>query len=505
MNGNSTLHRMKFGLLLVVTATSIHLSAIPGHGQNDFSLENLKPAHPRINWPIDDSMVVSIPGSRPHVLDSATDLGRMEGATKLGPLFLVLKSSPEQEHALHTLLDQQQDKGTPNYHKWLTPDEFGAAFGVDESDLRQINDWLTNQGFTVTDVAPGRRSVTFSATVAQVEATFHAELHNFMVRGERHFSNSEDISIPTALSSVVAGVAPLDDFKPRHVRTPLPGAQIPSNGKLLEPDFTSGGTHYLTPGDFAIIYNTQALLQGETGGQGAIDGNNQTIAIFGESGAIQPNDPNIQKFRQLFLPSYNANNTNVINPSGCSAPSGSGADEEAYLDVEWAGAVAPRATIAYVPRGHARCSPSLHFLPYLGWPRVLQLSSVSHSAVFPLCPRRQQRTSHVAAKWIAGIDFGPVGIGIARPIRRSKSRPPTKTTPVAGRLPTPNTFAVSRAISRSSGSWSGCRSISTAGKVKNCRRRGSRTGWPRPPRCRSSISMSGLRRPRPSSTCSTRA
>ncbi len=316
MNGQSVLSTTKVAVYLVLALTWFQLVATPAWAQRAFVADETHLARPRILERIDDSVTVHFPNSTPRALRNAVDLGRMDGSTKLGPLFLVLKSSPEQEHALHTLLDQQQDKSTPNYHRWLTPNEFGTSFGVEASDLQKVTDWLSNQGFVVQNVARGQRSVTFSGTVAQVEAAFHTELHNFLVRGERHFSNSEDISIPAALNSVVGGVAPLDDFKPRHVRALVPtSTDILSSPQGVGPDYTTGVEHYFTPGDFAIIYNTQPLLQGETGGLGgAIDGNNQTIAILGELTTIQPNDPNIQQFRQLFLPNYNANNTNIIPP-----------------------------------------------------------------------------------------------------------------------------------------------------------------------------------------------
>jgi subtilase family serine protease len=40
-------------------------------------------------------------------------------------MMLVLQRSPEQETALTALLNQQQDKSSPNYHMWLRPSQFG--------------------------------------------------------------------------------------------------------------------------------------------------------------------------------------------------------------------------------------------------------------------------------------------------------------------------------------------------------------------------------------------
>ena len=53
-------------------------------------------------------------------------------------MLLVLKRSPEQESALRQLLDDQQDKSSPSYHKWLTPEEYGKQFGPSDADMQTI-------------------------------------------------------------------------------------------------------------------------------------------------------------------------------------------------------------------------------------------------------------------------------------------------------------------------------------------------------------------------------
>ena len=64
-------------------------------------------------------------------------------------MLLVLKRSPEQQAALEKLLAEQQDKSSPNYHKWLSPDEFGQQFGASDQDIQKITSWLQSHGFQV--------------------------------------------------------------------------------------------------------------------------------------------------------------------------------------------------------------------------------------------------------------------------------------------------------------------------------------------------------------------
>ena len=64
-------------------------------------------------------------------------------------MLLVLKRSQEQESALRKLLDDQQDKASPNYHKWLTPEQFGKQFGPSDGDLQTVTAWLQSRGFQI--------------------------------------------------------------------------------------------------------------------------------------------------------------------------------------------------------------------------------------------------------------------------------------------------------------------------------------------------------------------
>jgi len=73
-------------------------------------------------------------------------------------ILLLLQRSPEQEASLRQLLDDQQSKSSPNFHKWFTPEQFGAQFGIADSDVATIAQWLASQGFTNINVGPGRPS-----------------------------------------------------------------------------------------------------------------------------------------------------------------------------------------------------------------------------------------------------------------------------------------------------------------------------------------------------------
>lgn len=130
-------------------------------------------------------------------------------------MLLVLKRSPEHEAALEELLGGQLDKSSPNYHIWLTPEQFGEEFGPLDGDIQAIASWLDSHGFQVVRVSKGRTMIEFTGTAGQVQETIRTEIHKYALSGEEHWANAHDPRIPPALSPVVAGMDSLNNF-PRH-------------------------------------------------------------------------------------------------------------------------------------------------------------------------------------------------------------------------------------------------------------------------------------------------
>jgi subtilase family serine protease len=217
-----------------------------------------------------------------HVHGLATpenDQGRAESSLELRSMTLVLKPSAEQQADLDAFLARQQDPSSPDYHRWLTPEQYADRFGFSADDLSRIATWLESQNLTVISVARGRNAILFSGPVRQVEKAFRTEIHRYKVNGELHFANSTDPSIPAALTGLVTAIHGLNDFRPqaRLVR------KATSN-------YTSGvtGNHYLAPDDVAAIYDVKPLYNS------GVDGAGQKIAIVGQS---RINLDDIRQFR----------------------------------------------------------------------------------------------------------------------------------------------------------------------------------------------------------------
>src|SRR5215472_13468911 len=110
---------------------------------------------PLITRPVDESQLVTLRGNTHPLAQAQFDIGTAPPNLPLNRMLLVLKRSPQQEYALRTLLDSQQDKASPNYHKWLTPDQFGTAFGSADQDVQTVTNWLQSRGLQVNRVSRG--------------------------------------------------------------------------------------------------------------------------------------------------------------------------------------------------------------------------------------------------------------------------------------------------------------------------------------------------------------
>ena len=290
----------------------------------------------RITQPIDATNRTVLKGNVHPLARAEFDRGAAPASLQLNRMLLVLKPSAEQEAALDALLDEQQDKTSPNYHAWLTPEQFGEQFGPADADVQKIVLWLKSQGFQVNRVANGRGVIEFSGSAGQVQNALHTEIHKYVVNGKSHWANSADPQIPAALAPVVAGIKTLDNFykQPQVVLTPNKFRIGPG----FPPEFsTPSGLHAVAPGDYATIYNINPLYGAGINGTGA------KIAVVGRSDfAFQ----DVTDFRNTFGLSANAPQIVMNGPDPGIVNTGE--QLEATLDVSWAGAVAPNAQIIFV-------------------------------------------------------------------------------------------------------------------------------------------------------------
>src|SRR5579863_10283764 len=145
-----------------------------------------------ITQEIDESEVVTLKGNtRPEAI-AENDLGVVADGLRMEHMLLHLKRPPQLEGELQQLIDDLHNPASPNFHAWLTAQQFGEQFGLAPHDLDTITHWLEAHGFTVNLVYPSGILIDFSGTAGQVRAAFHTEIHTFMVDGAIHTANVRD-------------------------------------------------------------------------------------------------------------------------------------------------------------------------------------------------------------------------------------------------------------------------------------------------------------------------
>jgi len=287
---------------------------------------------------IDDNDTVSLKGNVHGKARPEFEVGSADPELPMERMVLTLRIPAARKGELERLLQEQQDPASPNYRRWLSPEQFAQRFAPDAEDVASVTGWLKSRGFKVEKVSRGRTSINFSGSAAQVERSFRTPIRRYQVDGRLHHANSRDPEIPRALADLVAGIVSLHDFR----RAPMnSGARALAQG--VEPNYTYGSSHYLAPADFAVIYNVKPLYDA------GIDGTGQSVAIVGRTNSPLSSGPtgNWASFRStMALP---AKAPEVIIVDGIDPGSqGDNENNEADLIVEWAGAVAKNATIKFV-------------------------------------------------------------------------------------------------------------------------------------------------------------
>ena len=163
----------------------------------------------------------------PRVLADAHELGQLASTERIS---LDLPLVIPHEAALDAYVAGEYTPGNPDYHKFLTPAQFGREFGAPATEVTAATNALHALGLTTAAPSANRLFVSVSGTVATVERTFAVHLANFELGSlPAFYANTGDITLPASLSRIVSGVVGLDS-----AGTPQPQLQRPSLNELRE-------------------------------------------------------------------------------------------------------------------------------------------------------------------------------------------------------------------------------------------------------------------------------
>ena len=321
-----------------------------------------------------------ISNNTPGFIRKAVDQGAVDPASVI-TINVWLKLHNQQQ--LDKLVEQQKQKGSANYQRWITQDQFNAAYAPTSQEVNAVSNFLSAKNLTVLSVAENNLYVKAQGAVADVQKAFGVQIHNYNLNGASYRSNNSDPSINDARGGNVAAITGLDDygFQP-NVALPVSPDGSPATFKPLasspsglffegqcfrgvETDvFTGGGTtatytgnrygsdissgfgHFppcgYQPSEMQKAYGLLPLYSA------GLNGNGETIVITDAYGS-----DTIAGDAQAFAAIYNLPPLNLRiakapglnnNPHGVQR----NWQFETTLDVEWAHAMAPGANIVLV-------------------------------------------------------------------------------------------------------------------------------------------------------------
>ncbi|MBS2009346.1 MAG: S8/S53 family peptidase [Cyanobacteria bacterium SZAS TMP-1] len=276
---------------------------------------------------------VTLSGSVPEVVQQSQQIQHADPEAQLE---IVVGLKARNEADLDALINRQQDPSSPDYQRFISPDEFTQRFAPTQSQVDGVVNFLTANGLKIKRVYSNHLLIHAVGNIAQLEKAFGVTInqyqlpgptaHNTMAASTKYFSNDRDPSIPAGLKDViesVIGLNTLDAFESRvrHARaTP------------------SGYQRALTPQDVATAYNYPNDNNKVVPAAGAkYNGHGVTVAIATAYGYDRAD---VETYWKTHNVTRTGNLTDVpINGTTAKL------EEETTLDLELAGSQAPGADI----------------------------------------------------------------------------------------------------------------------------------------------------------------
>ena len=160
-------------------------------------------------------------------LTQAYDQGRM--------LRLTFALTPPHLDQERQLIDELHNKKSPEFHKFLTADQWNSRFAPSTDDEEAVVNWAQSQGFTVTHRYASRLLVDVEAPVNTIEKALNIKINNYQMAGKTYFANDHDPELPGSLTHVIQSVMGLDSFL--QMRPANVGAKVPLGPR---PDYIAG-------------------------------------------------------------------------------------------------------------------------------------------------------------------------------------------------------------------------------------------------------------------------
>ena len=264
----------------------------------------------------------TIPGSERHALEGAKAIGPARPDERLEVTLRLRAKTP----IAHALAATGAGADThPGQRRYLTREQFAASHGADAPDLEAVAAFARAHGLAVVESDAARRSVVLAGTTQSMNDAFGVSLQQFEHAGGSYRGRVGSVSVPGDLAGVVEGVFGLDD---RPAADPHFQRYEPVLG------LRSIAARPFTPPALARLYDFPTDA----------DGAGQCIGIIELGGGYKPADLKTY-FGSLGIATPTVKAV-LVDHAKNHPTNANSADGEVLLDIEVAGAIAPKALIA---------------------------------------------------------------------------------------------------------------------------------------------------------------
>jgi subtilase family serine protease len=371
--------------------------------------------------------------------DEAAEVVGEDTASPSQPLVMYLTMALRNGAELTRLLADQQNPASPQYHRWLTPDEFTGRFGPTDADLARVARWLKKKGFTVKSADASTREVSFTGTVAQAANVFAVKIA--ATADGRLYSNTADPAVPADLAPLIESINGLDNLL--HSASAV--HRVPKrDSSASSPDAIVGDIGpAFGPADIYTFYDETPLLNAGIDGSGT-----GCIAVIEDSNIDQLAAGAFNS--QFGLPALTTGaNFNIVLVDGTD-PGQTGDEDETMVDVNYSHAVAPGSSIRIYlgDENNTKSSGILDAIHAAVWEKNSPCSAISISFSFCGGSNRFYKTQNGFFKQAASqgqsvfVATGDTGAAELRFNKKEGTCVAAKTRDVSELAASPNVTAI---------------------------------------------------------------
>ena len=268
---------------------------------------------------------VPLPGSNRTLLPNSQPAGPID-PSEIASLTVRVRSAGDPKKLVKKAYALAKSPLTKR--KYLTHAQVEKSHGASKEDLDKVEHFAQQHDLMVVHRSAAERSVVLKGRLGDLLTAFHAEVQMYHHAVGTYRGRQGEIKLPEELSTIVTGVFGFDT-RPSH-RESHKQKNVAQNGPSVQNGVPA--TEYASRYNFPNAHNSNAL-----------DGAGQTIAFIELGGGFRTSDLTVF-FKEIGLSAPIVSSVSVDH-AGNSPTTPASQDSEVMLDLEVAGAVAPKATL----------------------------------------------------------------------------------------------------------------------------------------------------------------